>query len=119
MERFQSRLASKSISTIDFDLTIVIRNLYLCSQDLCNPTITLLQDLYDQGDLRFWISDGETLFVYWTENHLIMWLAATWLLRPFISFRENDNALLKLEQRLLHFLDTTLEYGAREFFSTN
>jgi hypothetical protein len=123
LARIDTRLRSNSIATIDFDLTLVVRALHLSSswpeaEPSRNATIGVLQDLYDRGELRFWLTDGETKFVYWTENHIILWLSSTWLLRPFLTFRDNDDAIINLDRRLHHFLDTKLQYGSYEFFST-
>ncbi|MCU0661633.1 MAG: hypothetical protein MUC50_04825 [Myxococcota bacterium] len=93
----------------DFRLAEVVRVLYLAG------------DRYDQDilprieDLDFWLTQGEEQYVYWSENHMILWTSSAYLLKQ----RQGWPMDSYLEQRLNHYLDLKNQYGFYEFFSTD
>jgi hypothetical protein len=55
---------------------------------------------------------------YWTENHMILYLSATILLRDRINLDPTDDAVIHIDVRLRHYLNTKIKYGFYEWFST-
>lgn len=68
--------------------------------------------------IPFWLGPGEKTRVYWTENQMIMWMSAAFILKQ----RYPDDAELvvgqTLRQRLAHYLNLKADYGYSEFFSS-
>ncbi|MCP4744737.1 MAG: hypothetical protein GY874_01150 [Desulfobacteraceae bacterium] len=93
--------------TGDFNLAQVIRILYFT-------------DKYDEkilpvlSELNYWLTKGEDLYCYWSENHMILWMSAAYLMKQ----REGWQMDTALEQRLSHYLKLKIEYGFYEFFSS-
>jgi hypothetical protein len=95
-------------SVADFRLTQLIRVLYLSSgqyEDDLLPTLS---------GLDYWLTSGEDRHVYWSENHMIMWTSAAYLMRQKYGWDMDSD----LDNRLGHWLDLKLEHGFYEFFST-
>lgn len=117
------QVVDSSITTNDFDLAILTRVVYLSDddEDARSEILDRLQLLYDNGDVRLWLTPGETHFTYWTENHIFLWLSSTWLLRSQIQLRSSDEG--PLETRLRHALSsiflTNGNASSYEFFSSN
>lgn len=61
----------------------------------------------------YWISQGETQYQYWSENHMIMWMSSEWLLHEHFGRHTTPN----LDQRLRHYLALKVEHGFYEFNS--
>ena len=105
---------SKSDETADFRLAQVVRILYLYRRS--NPDypdrIKLLGAIHP-SNLNYWLQKGEEHHVYWTENHMILWLSSAWLMKQLKGW-EMDS---ELDKRLHHYLDLKLNYGFYEFFS--
>ena len=76
-----------------------------------------IQSLYDSRDISLWLTTGERYMCYWAEADMILWLSSTWLLRSRLRVRTNDDVFREVESRLVHFLETKLEYGFYQFFS--
>jgi hypothetical protein len=55
---------------------------------------------------------------YWTENHMILYLSSTILLRDRINLDPTDDAVIHVDVRLRHYLNTKIKYGFYEWFST-
>ena len=82
-----------------------------------------LSDEYDEqitngiiaSDVPLWLESGEESYIYWSENHMIMWLSSAWLLN------EHHQSAIDplLRQRLVHFLELKNNYGFYEFLSPN
>lgn len=110
-------------TTGDFDLAQLVRILYLSSSN--NNATRLPNDIFDRiqqtlfvdGQLALWLVPSETRNVYWSENHMIFWLSSAFLLQQFEDANNSVDPALK--DLLLHYLDTKIEYGFYEFFSTN
>lgn len=95
-------------STLDFEIVKMIRMLYLSNGEYDNW-------IYSSIDtLPFWVNKADTLYGYWSENHMIQWMSSEWLLHEKFNRPTSPN----LEQRVNHYLDLKLEYGFYEFFST-
>lgn len=99
-------LASKS--TVDFDITRLVRILFLSNGEY-DSIIN-----YTLEDIPFWITPNDTLRGYWSENHMLMWMSANWLLHEKYG-NEIDSTL---ETRLKHYLNLKITYGYYEAFST-
>ncbi len=100
-----NRIPTKSTS--DFDLVKLVRVLFLTNgtQDsLILPGIE---------NIPYWLTKGDTLRGYWSENHMIMWMSCNFLLKEKYGFAA-DTAL---ETRLKHYLNLKIKYGFYEFFS--
>lgn len=120
IERLILGITNPDITTGDMDLAQYVRALY-CSDSQPqqqSELLAALQELYDNGELRLWITKRETNNIYWTENHMILWLGSTLLLRDKLRWDPNDDAFVRLEERLEHWLDLKLQYRY-EWFSTN
>lgn len=96
-------------SVADFRLTQLVRVLFFSEGQYDQELLPTL------AGLRYWLSTGEDQYVYWSENHIIMWTAAAYLMRQKYGWSMDQN----LDQRLSHYLDLKLEYGFYEFFSTD
>lgn len=90
----------------DFDIVKLVRILNFTDKhdDLILPVL---------ADIDYWLTRGEVSKVYWSENHLIMWMGSEWLLHEKYDWPTSDN----LRQRLVHFLELKNQYGYYEFFS--
>lgn len=95
-------------STMDFDVVKMVRMLFLSNGEYDNW-------IYSSIDtLPFWVNKYDTLYGYWSENHMIQWMSSEWLLHE----KFNRPTSPDLEQRVNHYLDLKLEYGFYEFFSS-
>jgi hypothetical protein len=92
--------------TADFALTKWLRVLNYTSgyDDQILPVL---------AELPYWINKGDETRVYWSENHMIMWMSAAWLLHEREGWAMDDN----LRIRLVHWLNLKKTYGFYEFFS--
>lgn len=95
-------------STLDFLIVKMVRILYLSNGEYDNKIYSALDTL------PFWMNKGDTLYGYWSENHMIQWMSSDWLLHEKFN-KPIDPALY---DRLEHYLDLKLQYGFYEFFST-
>jgi len=67
-----------------------------------------------EGGIPFWLPDSEgDIRQYWSENHMIMWMSAHWLLHESYGFESRAT----LEEMLNHYLDVKNTYGFYEFLS--
>jgi len=64
--------------------------------------------------LKYWLTPGEDKYVYWSENHMILWMSSGYLLHKLASAPIDEN----LELRLNHYLDLKIKYGFYEFMSS-
>lgn len=95
-------------STLDFLIVKMVRILYLTNGEYDNKIFSALDTL------PFWMNKGDTLYGYWSENHMIQWMSSDWLLHEKFNFPVDAD----LHNRLEHYLDLKLQYGFYEFFST-
>ena len=67
-----------------------------------------------QNGIPFWLPDTQgNIRQYWSENHMIMWMSAHWLLHESYGYESRPT----LEEMLNHYLDTKITYGFYEFLS--
>jgi len=93
-----------------FDLPILVRTAFLCDQYDREIRAVLRR-------LPYWMTRGDKLHSYNSENHMASWLCSGYLARqllPGVDLRLGDN----FDERLKHYLDLKVEYGFYEFFST-
>ncbi len=62
----------------------------------------------------YWINYGDTTRVFWSENHMSMWMSSEWLLHESYGKAVDSN----LHKRLVHYLKLKIQYGYYEFYST-
>lgn len=95
-------------STIDFTIVKLVRMLFLSNGEYDNW-------IYSSIDtLPFWVNKADTLYGYWSENHMIQWMSSEWLLNE----KFGRDLTPDLENRINHYLDLKIEYGFYEFFSS-
>ena len=94
----------------DFTITSLVRALFL--SDGSND------DQFEAGleTFPFWLPDTDpnTDRQYWSENHMIMWMSANWLLHERYGWEIRPT----LRQMIVKWLDLKIEYGYYEYFST-
>ncbi|CAN5407790.1 hypothetical protein BH09BAC1_BH09BAC1_13230 [soil metagenome] len=93
--------------TFDFRLVQLVRVLFLTNGTYDNIIYPAIDTL------PFWLTPGDTLRGYWSENHTIMWMSSNWLLHEKYG-RAIDTAL---HTRLVHYLNLKIKYGFYESFS--
>ncbi len=92
----------------DFKLVQLVRVLFLSHgeyEHLILPAI---------DTLPMWLTPHESTRVYWSENHITMWLSSAWLLKEKYGIDRDS----ELRKKLLHCLDLKIRYGYYEFFSS-
>lgn len=100
----------------DLVLPPLVRILYLTQNStLSNEILTKIETIQTEGKLPFWLQPNEKIRVYWSENHMIIWMSSEYLIQQ----KRGGSISTQLEQRLLQYLDTKLTYGFYEFGSTN
>ena len=106
-------------TTGDFELAQLLRVLYLTTNvTLQQEILDAIQSSVNNGKLRLWLQPNEKTNVYWSENHIIMWLSSDYLIQQ----RQNETVLdgsTRVEKLVVHFLRTKIQYGFYEFFSAN
>ncbi len=95
-------------STIDFDIQRLVRAMFLSGGAYDDQIVSNL------NLVPYWVNYGDTLHGYWSENHMIMWMSADWLIHE----RTGRPIDATLEQRLKHYLTLKVNYGFYEFFSS-
>lgn len=94
-------------STFDFQLVKLVRVMFLTNGDYDNMIMAALDTV------PFWLTKGDTVRGYWSENHTIMWMSSDWLLHEKFG-KAIDSGL---RQRLVHYLNLKIKYGFYEFYS--
>lgn len=94
--------------TSDFDIIELVRILYL------QPGVYDSKILPVLNSVPYWVTKGDTIRNYWSENHMIMWMGSDWLLHE----KYNKPIDATLRNRLVHYLDLKIQYGYYEFFSS-
>lgn len=102
-----ANLINESVS--DFDIVKLVRVLMLSNGEYDSLVIPVLETI------PFWLQKDEDTRVYWSENHMIMWMSSDWLLYENYPGWTTD---VNLRTRLVHFLQLKNQYGFYEFFST-
>ena len=99
----------------DFYLPVSVRLLQLTKGRHPDWEDDLLADLLK---LPMWLTYGEDLYNYWSENHMILWTSGAFLLNeqyPELAWQLDES----LDKRLTHYLNLKIQYGYYEFFSTD
>jgi hypothetical protein len=95
-------------STSDFVIIELVRILFLTNGEYDSLILPVI------NDVPYWVTYGDTLRNYWSENHMIMWMGSDWLLHEKYG-RPIDSTL---DARLRHYLNLKIQYGFYEFFSS-
>lgn len=97
-----------SNTTSDFDIVKLVRVLFYSSGQYDTIILPVLQPI------PFWLTKSERTRVYWSENHMCMWMSSDWLLHQKYGRPIDAN----LDARLRHYLRLKVQYGFYEFFSS-
>lgn len=92
----------------DFHLVQLVRILFFSNGEYESQLLPAIQSI------PLWLGPNEKTRVYWSENHITMWLSSAWLLKEKYGI-DNDPELRK---KLIHCLDLKNNYGYYEFFSS-
>jgi len=95
-------------STSDFTIIELVRILFLTNGTYDSLILPVI------NSVPYWVTYGDTLRNYWSENHMIMWMGSDWLLHEKYG-RPIDSTL---DARLRHYLNLKIQYGFYEFFSS-
>ena len=95
--------------TADFEIVQVVRILYLTNGQYDSAVLPTL------SKLPFWLTKGEQLFDYWSENHMIQWMSSDYLLHQKYNLPVDS----RLNYRVRHYLELKVNYGFYEFLSTD
>uniref|UniRef100_A0A7S3PMC5 Uncharacterized protein n=1 Tax=Aplanochytrium stocchinoi TaxID=215587 RepID=A0A7S3PMC5_9STRA len=60
-----------------------------------------------------WMNNGDTTRIFWSENHMIMYMSTSYLMLEHFNSTKDPN----VRERLLWYLNTHIKYGYYEFFS--
>lgn len=95
--------------TVDFKITELIRILFLSNGEVQNKITNAIKPI------PFWIDNNTSKNdrQYWSENHMIMWMSANWLLHESYGWSKRS----ALKGSLIHYLDLKIKYGFYEFLS--
>ena len=98
----------QTVETADFTITKLIRVLNFTDGEYDEQILAVL------NTIPFWLPDTEGPDrQYWSENHMIMWMSADWLLHE----RTGREIRPTLRQMIVKWLDMKIEYGFYEYFS--
>jgi hypothetical protein len=92
----------------DFRMVKLIRLLYFAEGVYDNQILPLL------AQIPMWLSPDEDNYVYWSENHIIMWQGTALLLQEKYGWYADED----IKTRVSHWLDLKLEYGFYEYYSS-
>jgi hypothetical protein len=92
----------------DFDLIEIVRMFYFSNGEYESQ---LLPGILAGPN---WLTPNELKRVYWSENHIIMWISSTYLLEQKYGVSINPDAKKLVE----HWLDLKINYGFYEYFSS-
>ena len=104
---FESLEGMLDVETIDFRITRLIRILFLTDGDYEDEILSALEPI------PFWPPDPDNVRSYTSENHIIMWMSANWLLHESFDWEARPT----LRQNIVHYLNLKIDYGFYEFFS--
>lgn len=101
-------LSVLTTETADFRITSLIRVLFLTDGEYDDQILPVL------NSVPYWLPDptGPDR-QYWSENHMVMWMSADWLLHE----KYGRDIRPTLRQMLVKWLDMKIEYGFYEYFS--
>lgn len=93
---------------VDFNLIKLVRILYLSDGAYDDQILPAIEGI------PLWFTPGENLRVYWSENHMIMYLGTAYLLHQRYGWDVYENT----EDLLREWLQLKINYGFYEFFSS-
>lgn len=94
----------------DFHIVQMVRVLFL-TQSTHQYDSVILSSL---NSVKYWINYGDSIHVYWSENHMAMWMGSDYLLQQ--SYGRPVDTVVK--NRVLHYLQLKNQYGFYEFNSS-
>ncbi len=106
---------TKSKSSADFHLILLIRLLYLLKskESATNEYQAVFEKLSILcKDEKFWLEKGEKAKCYWSENHMICYLSSWYLWNQLHQIRDDRCALL-----CKTYVETKAQYGFYECYS--
>lgn len=95
-------------TTSDFTIVQMVRILFFTNGQYDSMILPAL------NSVPYWINKGDITRVFWSENHMSMWMSSDWLLHERYGKPVDPN----LRKRLVHYLKLKIQYGYYEFFST-
>jgi len=93
----------------DFNLVQIVRMFYFTNGEYESKLLPAIDTI------PLWLTPDEKLRVYWSENHIIMWLSSAYLLRQKYGW---TNVPEDLDKMLNQWLDLKIQYGFYEFYSS-
>lgn len=96
------------VAEADFRMTSIVRMMYFSDGQYDEMILSKF------SEYSFWLPDEQNIRQYWSENHMIMWMSANWLLKERYEFPARP----ELRDNLIHWLKLKKEYGFYEFFSS-
>jgi hypothetical protein len=106
LDYFKQR--AETSGEFDFNLIQMVRILFFSDGQYDDQILPLVDTI------PLWLTPNENLRVYWSENHIIMWLSSAYLLKQKYGLDVVPN----LEKNIEHYLDLKINYGFYEFFSS-
>ncbi len=94
----------------DFHIVQAVRMLFLTQNTHQYDSVILAS----VNSVKYWINAGDSVHVYWSENHLAMWMGSDYLLQQ--SYGRPVDTLVR--KRVLHYLQTKNQYGFYEYNSS-
>jgi len=95
--------------TADFEIVQVVRILFLSNGQYDSIALPVL------NRIQFWLTSGEQLWDYWSENHMCQWISSDYLLHQKYNMPVDS----RLNYRVKHYLQLKVQYGFYEFLSTD
>ncbi|MBS1625671.1 MAG: T9SS type A sorting domain-containing protein [Bacteroidetes bacterium] len=94
----------------DFRIVQMVRVLFLTQATHQYDSVILAS----VNSVKYWINYGDSIHVYWSENHMAMWMGSDYLLQQ--SYGRPVDTLVR--SRVLHYLQLKNQYGFYEFNSS-
>lgn len=91
----------------DFQIVKLVRLLFLSNGTYDTKILNAL------NSIPFWLTKGDTVRGYWSENHMIQWISSDWLLHESYGKVSDPD----LRNRVEHYLDLKIDHGFYEFYS--
>lgn len=95
--------------TADFEIVQMVRILFLSNGQYDSTILPVL------SKFPYWLTSGDMLFDYWSENHMIQWMSSDYLLHQKYNLPVDS----RLDYRVRHYLELKVKYGFYEFLSTD
>lgn len=92
----------------DFNLVQLVRILFFSNGEYDSQFLPVIESV------PLWLTPNEKTRVYWSENHITMWLSSAWLIKEKYGIDKDP----ELRKKLVHCLDLKINYGYYEFFSS-